>query len=68
MLRQSGRILYFFFPIFCVRPVNYNVRIGVFGKLGGQRKRKFKSLFLTSGSSNPRQQFNIPLDYSFRAF
>jgi hypothetical protein len=68
ILRQSNRILQYFYPIFCARPVNYSVRIGVFGKLGGQRKRKFKSFYLIAGSGNPRQQFFVPLDYAFQAF
>lgn len=68
LLRQTNRLLQYFYPIFCARPVNYSVRIGIFGKLGGQRKRKFKTLFLTAGSGNPRQRFSVPLDYFFKGF
>lgn len=65
-LKTFQYLLQKFFGVFCTYPVYSALRLRVFGKLAGQRKRKFRMLLLKVGHLSATQTQTSFLDYFFK--
>jgi len=66
LLKTFVRLLNFFYPIYCIPPINRSIRLNITGKLGGQRKRKFRNFLITVGDRGAAQKIAEPADFCFK--
>lgn len=66
LLKTFVRLLNFFYPIYCIPPINRSIRLNITGKLGGQRKRKFRNFLITVGDRGAAQKIAEPADSCFK--